>query len=97
MPRVTQDPDINALRAIAHPVRLRVLQLLKERHELTVGELLTRSFVVQGYSQSALSQHLSVLRREGLVATRKDSQRVYYRLQTDRIAQLYALLARLHE
>ncbi|HQW80363.1 MAG TPA: metalloregulator ArsR/SmtB family transcription factor [Pseudomonadota bacterium] len=63
------------LKAMAHPQRLRVLCLLVEG-ERSVGEI-NREIKL---SQSALSQHLAKLREEGLVATRKEAQTVYYRL-----------------
>lgn len=63
------------LRALANPHRLLVLCVLSEG-ELAVGELNARVSL----SQSALSQHLAVLREDGLVATRRDGQVIYYRL-----------------
>ncbi|MAU41129.1 MAG: transcriptional regulator [Kordiimonas sp.] len=39
-------------------------------------------------SQSALSQHLSRMRAEGLVATRRESQQIFYRINDGRVAQL---------
>jgi ArsR family transcriptional regulator, virulence genes transcriptional regulator len=56
--------------------------------ELSVGGLVERI----GLSQSALSQHLAKLREEGLVATRKEAQTVYYRICDPRARQVLALL-----
>ena len=61
------------LRALANPHRLMVLCVLSQG-ECSVGELNTHLPL----SQSALSQHLAVLRTDGLVATRRESQTVYY-------------------
>lgn len=63
------------LKALANEHRLLILCHLAEG-EKSVGELNDRVSV----SQSALSQHLSVLRRDGLVATRREAQTIYYRL-----------------
>ena len=63
------------LKAMAHPQRLRVLCLLVEG-ERSVGEI-NRDIEL---SQSALSQQLAKLRDEGLVATRKEAQTVFYSL-----------------
>lgn len=79
------------MRALAHEHRLLVLCHLVAGGELTVGELVDRI----GTSQSALSQHLAKLREEGLVATRKQAQAVYYRLCDPRAEQLLALLHQL--
>lgn len=63
------------LRALANPHRLTVLCVLSEG-ELPVGELNARVPL----SQSALSQHLAVLRADGLVTTHREAQAIYYRL-----------------
>lgn len=76
------------LKSIAHEGRLLVLCYLIEAGELSVGELVDRIDL----SQSALSQHLAKLRAEGLVATRKSSQTVYYRIADPRVLTLLATL-----
>lgn len=76
------------LKAMANECRLLVLCHLSASGELSVGDLAERVRL----SQSALSQHLAKLREEGLVATRKDAQTVYYRLRDPRAEQLLALL-----
>ncbi len=63
------------LKAMANPHRLLVLCLLGEG-ELSVGAL-NEAIPL---SQSALSQHLAVLREDGLVVTRRASQSIYYRV-----------------
>jgi ArsR family transcriptional regulator len=79
---------VSLLKAMANECRLLVLCHLSASGELSVGDLAERV----GLSQSALSQHLAKLREEGLVATRKDAQSVYYRLRDPRAEQLLALL-----
>ncbi len=61
------------LKAMSNPQRLRVLCLLLEG-EHSVGEINARIEL----SQSALSQHLALLREHALVSTRRDAQTVYY-------------------
>ena len=63
------------LKAMANPQRLRVLCLLIER-EMSVGEI----NALVDLSQSALSQHLAVLRQDALVTTRREAQTIYYSL-----------------
>lgn len=63
------------LRAMASEHRLMVLCSLVQG-ELPVSELLEKVPL----TQSALSQHLAVLRHEGLVATRRQGQAIYYQL-----------------
>lgn len=69
------DDAAQLLRALANPHRLLVLCVLSEG-ELTVSELNARVSL----SQSALSQHLAVLREDGLVTTRREAQAIYYQL-----------------
>lgn len=77
------------LKALAHPARLLVLCQLVEG-ELSVGELQP----ITGLSQSALSQHLAVLRDMSLVTTRREAQSIYYALaQGPAIGVLDALYA----
>ncbi|MBS0215940.1 MAG: winged helix-turn-helix transcriptional regulator [Proteobacteria bacterium] len=76
------------LRALANEKRLMLLCLLVEG-ERSVGELNARVDL----SQSALSQHLAVLREDGLAVTRREAQTIYYSL-ADGPAQ--AIIATLH-
>lgn len=78
----------NLLKLLANKCRLLVLCYLAEAGELSVGELIDRV----GLSQSALSQHLAKLREEGLVATRKDAQCVFYRVCDPKAEQVLVLL-----
>jgi len=64
------------LRIIGHPIRLKILQLLKQNGEMCVCELLPLLEV----SQPNLSQHLSILRLSGLVENNKVGNTIRYRL-----------------
>lgn len=75
------------LRALANAHRLLVMCHL-DSGERSVSELLE----AVPLSQSALSQHLAVLRNEGLVATRRSAQIVYYRIADERVRRLLPLL-----
>ena len=76
------------LKALSNEQRLLMLCHLAQEGELSVGQLGDRLEL----SQSALSQHLARLRDEGLVATRKEAQSVFYRVCDPRAARLLALL-----
>jgi DNA-binding transcriptional ArsR family regulator len=82
------EPPIEELKAIAHPVRFRILEVLSEG-ELSVGEIDQAAEI----GQPALSQQLGVLRKAGLVETRKEAKLVFYSLVADRIAAISAALA----
>lgn len=87
--RMAQHADEAArlLRSLANPHRLMVLCLLGEG-ELSVGAL-NDSLPL---SQSALSQHLAVLRDEGLVATRREGQTIYYSVPAGPALQILQVL-----
>ena len=93
-PRQLADLENNAeevadiLRALANERRLMILCQLVEYGEATVGSLVD----AVGISQSALSQHLAKMREEGIVAFRRDSQTIWYRIADPRIEQLFATL-----
>jgi DNA-binding transcriptional ArsR family regulator len=73
-------------KTLGHPARIRVLELLSER-EMAVGEILP----IVGIEASSLSQQLGVLRRAGLVTTRKEGSAVYYSLTSPHVAELLAV------
>jgi DNA-binding transcriptional ArsR family regulator len=76
------------LRALANERRLMILCQLGDR-ERTVSELLP----LVGLSQSALSQHLAVLREEGVVATRREGQSIWYRIADPAAVKVVGTLA----
>lgn len=76
------------LRVLANEHRLLVLCHLLVSGETTVTQLVDRI----GISQSALSQHLARLRDDGLVAFRRESQTLHYRVCDERAARLLAVL-----
>lgn len=80
------------LKAMANECRLLVLCHLAQSGELSVGELVERV----GLGQSALSQHLARLREEGFVATRKESQTVFYRIRDSKAGRMLAFLHELY-
>lgn len=75
------------LKALSNPQRLRVLCLLIDG-EKTVGEINAEIEL----SQSALSQHLAVLREGGLVQTRREAQNVFYSVADGPVQQVMRTL-----
>ncbi|HEY7627082.1 MAG TPA: metalloregulator ArsR/SmtB family transcription factor [Ilumatobacteraceae bacterium] len=76
-------------RALAHPARIRVLEVLTDG-EASVGEMQP----LVGIELSHLSQQLGVLRRAGVVTTRKEGSTVFYALRDPEIATLLAVAKR---
>lgn len=74
-------------RALGDSTRVRILELLREHGELSVGELVARL----GVSQPKVSNHLACLRWCGFLVTRREHPTVLYRIADDRVAELLAL------
>jgi ArsR family transcriptional regulator len=77
-------------KALAHPIRLQILDLLSER-ERTVEELTK----LTGSGQSNLSQHLTALKQQKLVIPRRAGINVYYSLSNRKIAIACGLIKKL--
>lgn len=84
--RPVPEAKAELFRALAHPARIRVLEVLSEG-EHSVGEMQP----LVGIESSHLSQQLAVLRRAGLVTTRKAGSTVYYSLRAPELAELLAV------
>ena len=85
---ITDEQDIykasRSLKAMAHPLRLKILCILGGASEVSVQDLVKEV----GTSQSNISQHLSMLRDKGILTARKDANKVYYRISDPKILQL---------
>jgi DNA-binding transcriptional ArsR family regulator len=88
---IDKDEDIQqaarAVKAIAHPLRLKILCILGDQ-EISVQDIVEQV----GTSQSNISQHLSILRDKGVLATRKDANRVFYRIGDLRTLKLIGMM-----
>ena len=88
---IDRDEDIRqaaeAVKAIAHPLRLKILCILGDQ-EVSVQEIVE----LVGTSQSNISQHLSILRDKGVLATRKHANRVFYRIGDLRTLKLVGMM-----
>ena len=90
-PSISLSPAVDLLKAMGNESRLLVLCELGDG-ECSVGALQDRV----GLTQSALSQHLAILRRHGLVATRRDSRTVFYAIADPAVRGVVATLSRLY-
>ncbi len=85
--REAADRASSFLKSLANPQRLRIMCLIMEK-ERPVGELAEAVEL----NQSAVSQHLALLRREGLLKTRRDGQTIYYQLADRNVMKFFSLL-----
>lgn len=75
-----------AMQAMAHPLRLKILCLVGNQ-ELSVLEIVE----AVGTTQSNVSQHLGVLRDHGLLESRKEANKVFYRIGDPRVLKMISL------
>ena len=75
------DDDASVFRALADPTRRQILQDLRGG-ELSAGDIASR-FPIRGPS---VSRHLSILKSAGLIKERRDANRIFYSLASDRLA-----------
>ena len=76
-----------AMKAMSHPLRLKILCVLGDK-EISVQDIVDHV----GTSQSNISQHLAILRDKGVLRTRKDANRVYYRVGDTRTLKLLGMM-----
>lgn len=88
---ITRDEDIDrasrSLKAMSHPLRLKILCTLGDQ-EVSVQDIVERV----GTSQSNISQHLAILRDKGILSSRKDANRVFYKVVDSRTLQLISMM-----
>ena len=88
---ISREEDIEtasrSLKAMSHPLRLKILCVLGDQ-EVSVQDIVENV----GTSQSNISQHLAILRDKGILASRKDANRVYYRVGDERTLSLINMM-----
>lgn len=90
-PPLTEEEDTeltaNALKAMAHPLRWKILCTLGV-DELSVGEIVDQT----GTSQSNISQHLEQLRNKNILVSRKEANRIFYRIRNVKLLELIGIM-----
>jgi len=88
---ITRDEDIErasrSIKAMSHPLRLKILCALGEQ-EVSVQDIVA----MVGTSQSNISQHLAILRDKGILVSRKEANRVFYRVGDARTLKLIGMM-----
>jgi DNA-binding transcriptional ArsR family regulator len=72
-------------RAINHPLRRQMLQLLHENARMTVTEI----YIKLRLEQSVASQHLAILRKAGMVNTEREGKFIFYSVNYQRLKQVH--------
>ncbi len=81
------------LKAIAHPMRLSIIDMLDNERRMTVTEIYTRL----NADQSSVSHHLSILRDKGVLAYERKGKYIYYFLKNTSYLTLIDCLNSIHE
>ncbi|MEJ2360727.1 MAG: metalloregulator ArsR/SmtB family transcription factor [Gammaproteobacteria bacterium] len=85
------DCTAEVLKAIAHPTRLKILCTLNLQ-ELQVGTLVDKT----GTTQSNISQHLSLMKECKILITRREANRIYYRIRDPKLVELILLMREIY-
>lgn len=72
------------LKTIAHPVRLKIIEVLEAHPELSVSELCEMA----DCEQSLMSHHLNNMKLKGLITARRDGKNIYYKLKQREITKI---------
>ncbi len=66
------------LRAMAHPMRIAIIDLLKDEKKLSVTQIYERL----GLEQASASHHLNILKSKGVVISKRDGKKIFYSLKS---------------
>ena len=72
------------LRAMAHPMRIAIIELLTENKKLTVTEIYEKLSI----EQASASHHLNILKNKGLLESKRDGKMILYSLKTSVLANV---------
>ncbi len=72
------------LKAIAHPVRISILDALENGNKLTVTEL----HKILGIEQSTASHHLGIMKDKGVLVSRREGKNIYYSIRDEKLKTL---------
>lgn len=74
----------NRLRALAHPMRIAIIELLQEKEKLSVTEIYKKLKI----EQAAASHHLNILKGKGILASKRDGKKIFYSLRSKSLSQI---------
>jgi len=72
------------LKAIAHPVRISIIECLEKEGRLTVSQIHS----LLGIGQATASHHLGIMRDKGILSAKREGKNIYYSLEDDSIKLL---------
>ena len=85
MDRDLAEHSADILKAVAHPIRLRIIELLK-REEICVGDIVNEL----GEKQAIVSQQLNIMKNKEILACRREGAKVFYRIENKNVIKVLA-------
>jgi DNA-binding transcriptional ArsR family regulator len=81
------------LRAIAHPMRIAIIDLLNESPKLSVTEIYKKL----GIEQASASHHLNILKNKGVLVSKRDGKKIFYSLKNISLTEIIECINRCNE
>ena len=81
------------LRAMAHPMRIAILELLHTNKKLSVTDIYLKLKI----EQAAASHHLNILKNKGILVSQRDGKKIYYALKSDVLSEILDCINRCNE
>jgi DNA-binding transcriptional ArsR family regulator len=81
------------LRAMAHPMRVAIIELLNEREKMNVTEI----YEALKIEQAAASHHLNILKSKGVVNAKRSGKQIYYTLKSSTLIDIITCINRCNE
>jgi DNA-binding transcriptional ArsR family regulator len=83
MDRDLAERSADILKAVAHPIRLAIIELLK-RKEMCVGDIVGEL----GEKQAITSQQLGIMKNKGILVCRREGAKVFYRIENKNVIKV---------
>jgi len=81
------------LRAIAHPMRIAIIDLLNEKNKLSVTEI----YSALDIEQASASHHLNILKNKGVLVSKREGKKIFYSLKSVTLSEIIECINRCNE
>lgn len=81
------------LRAIAHPMRIAIIDLLNEKQKLSVTEIYSKLDI----EQASASHHLNILKNKGVLVSKREGKQIFYSLKSVTLTEIIECINRCNE
>lgn len=81
------------LRAIAHPMRIAIIDLLHDKNKLSVTEI----YSLLDIEQASASHHLNILKNKGILGSKREGKKIFYMLKNVTLTEIIECINRCNE